>query len=334
MEEKKKVIFSAVKPSGDLTLGNYLGAIKNWVNLQEEYDCYFCVADLHAITVRQIPADLRKRTLEILAIYIAAGIDPEKNTLFIQSHVPVHSEASWLLTCSSYMGELSRMTQYKEKSKNSGDSISAGLFNYPVLMAADILLYQTDVVPVGKDQVQHLELARNIGERFNNLYSPTFAIPEAYVSKTGAKIMDLQSPEKKMSKSEENANGYILILDPPEVIRKKIARAVTDSVGEVKFSDEQPGVKNLMTILSTIEGISVEEIEERYSGKGYAQFKLDVAEAIVKELEPVQNKVKELLGDKSKLEEIYKAGAEKANYVATKTLRKMQKKIGLVPAAK
>ena len=226
----KKVIFSGIQPSGDLTLGNYLGAIKNWVKLQEEYECYFCVVDLHAITVKQEPKDLRKRTLEVLAIYIASGIDPEKNTIFIQSHVPAHSEAAWLLTCSTYMGELSRMTQYKDKSKKYGESISAGLFNYPVLMAADILLYQTDLVPVGKDQLQHLELSRDIGERFNRIYSDTFVIPEPYIAKVGAKIMDLQDPTKKMSKSEENANGYILIMDPPEVIRKKVNRAVTDSL--------------------------------------------------------------------------------------------------------
>jgi len=331
MEDKKKVIFSGIQPSGDLTLGNYLGAIKNWTKLQEEYECYFCVVNLHAITVSQSPADLRRRTLEILAIYIASGINPDTNTLFIQSHVPAHCEASWLLTCNSYMGELSRMTQYKDKSKNSGESIGAGLFNYPVLMAADILLYQTDVVPVGVDQVQHLELARDLAERFNRLYSPTFVIPEAYVGKTGAKIMDLQNPEKKMSKSEENPNGYILIMDPPEVIRKKISRAVTDSLGVVKYNDDQLGVKNLMTILSTITGMTMEEIEKKYEGLGYAEFKKDVGEAIISELEPVQKKVKELLGNKDYLEEIYKKGSEKANYVATKTLRKMQKKIGLIP---
>lgn len=331
MEDKKKVIFSGIKPSGDLTLGNYLGAIKNWTKLQEEYECYFCVVDLHAITVSQSPAELRKRTLEILAIYMASGINSDTNTLFIQSHVPAHCEASWLLTCNSYMGELSRMTQYKDKSKNSGESISAGLFNYPVLMAADILLYQTDVVPVGVDQVQHLELARDLAERFNRLYSPTFVIPEAYVGKTGAKIMDLQNPEKKMSKSEENPNGYILIMDPPEVIRKKVSRAVTDSLGVVKYNDDQLGVKNLMTILSTITGMTMEEIEKKYEGLGYAEFKKDVGEAIVSELEPVQKKVKELLENKNYLEEIYKKGSEKANYVATKTLRKMQKKIGLIP---
>lgn len=331
MEEKKKVIVSGIKPSGDLTLGNYLGAIKNWVKLQDEYDCYFFIADLHAITVRQVPADLRRRTLEVLAIYIAAGVDPEKNTMFIQSHVPAHCEASWLLTCNSYMGELSRMTQYKDKSKNKeGDSISAGLFNYPVLMAGDVLLYQADLVPVGVDQVQHLELARNIAERFNRAYSPTFKVPNAYIGKSGAKIMDLQNPTKKMSKSEENPNGYILILDSPDVIRKKISRAVTDSIGEVRYSDDQPGVKNLMTILSVIKGITMEEIEEKYKGQGYAQFKKDVAEAIVEELEPIQAKIKNLLENKKQLEEIYKSGAEKANYIAMKTLRKIQKKIGLV----
>lgn len=331
MEEKKKVILSGIKPSGELTLGNYLGAIKNWVKLQDEYDCYFFIADLHAITVKQVPAELRKRSLEVLAIYIAAGINPEKNTMFIQSHVPAHCEASWLLTCNSYMGELSRMTQYKDKSKNKeGDSIGAGLFNYPVLMAADVLLYQADLVPVGVDQVQHLELARNLAERFNRVYSPTFKVPDAYVGKAGAKIMDLQNPTKKMSKSEENPNGYILILDQPEVIRKKIARAVTDSIGEVRFTDDQPGVKNLMTILGTIKSMTMEEIEEKYKGQGYAQFKKDVAEAVVEELTPIQDKVKELLGDKKALEEIYKSGAEKAGYIANKTLRKMQKKIGFV----
>ncbi len=331
LEENKKVIFSGIKPSGDLTLGNYLGAIKNWVKLQEEYECYFCVVDLHAITVKQEPKDLRRRTLELLAIYLASGIDPEKNTLFIQSHVSAHCEAAWLLTCSTYMGELSRMTQYKDKSKNSGGSIGAGLFNYPTLMAADILLYQTNLVPVGKDQLQHLEISRDIAERFNRTYSDTFVIPESYTAKSGAKIMDLQEPTKKMSKSEENVNGYILIMDPPEVIRKKVNRAVTDSLGIVKYNDEQLGVKNLITILMTITGMPIEEIEAKYEGLGYSQFKKDVAEAIVAELEPIQIKTKELIGNKSYLEEIYKKGSEKASYVANKTLRKMQKKIGFIP---
>ncbi|SHK15369.1 tryptophanyl-tRNA synthetase [Clostridium cavendishii DSM 21758] len=331
MDEKKKVIFSGIQPSGDLTLGNYLGAIKNWVKLQDEYDCFFCIVDLHAITVKQTPADLRRRTLDLLAIYIAAGIDPKKNTLFIQSHVPAHSEASWLLTCSSYMGELSRMTQFKDKSKSMGESISAGLFTYPVLMAADILLYNTDLVPVGKDQMQHLELARDIANRFNTTYSPTFVVPEGYTPKVAAKIMSLQEPEKKMSKSDDSPNSFVLIMDPPEIIRKKVARAVTDSIGIVNYTDEQPGVKNLINILCAIKGYTPEEVVSMYNGKGYAEFKADVAEAIVSELAPIQEKVHNLLADKKALEEIYKAGSEKANYVANKNLRKMQKKIGFIP---
>ena len=329
--EQKKIIFSGIKPSGDLTLGNYLGAIKNWVKLQDEYDCYYCVVDLHAITVKQEPKNLRKRTLEVLAIYIASGIDPDKNTLFIQSHVPAHSEASWLLTCNSYMGELSRMTQYKDKSQKMGESIGAGLFNYPILMASDILLYNSDLVPVGKDQMQHLELARDIANRFNNTYSPTFKIPEGYVPKEGAKIMDLQDPTKKMSKSEENPNCYILIMDPPEVIRKKISRAVTDSIGVINYSDGQPGVKNLINIICAIKNTTPEEVVESYKGKGYADLKKDVADIIIEELAPVQQKVNNLLSDKRYLEEIYKNGAQKANFTANKVLRKMQKKIGLIP---
>ena len=329
--EKKKVIFSGIQPSGQLTLGNYLGAIKNWVKLQDEFDCYFCVVDLHAITVKQEPKDLRQRTLEVLAIYIASGIVPEKNTLFIQSHVPAHSEAAWLLTCNTYMGELGRMTQYKDKSQKYGDSIGAGLFTYPVLMAADILLYNTDLVPVGQDQKQHLELARDVANRFNNAYSPTFKVPDPYIPKIGAKIMSLQEPTKKMSKSDDNPNSYILILDPPEVIRKKVSRAVTDSLGVINYTDEQPGVKNLLDILIAINGSTSEELVAYYKDKGYADLKKDVADAIVSELEPVQNKVNEILKDKKALEEIYKLGAEKASYVSMKTLRKMQKKIGFIP---
>lgn len=329
--EQKKVIFSGIQPSGQLTLGNYLGAIKNWVALQDEFDCYFCVVDLHAITVKQEPKDLRQRTLEVLAIYIAAGIVPEKNTLFIQSHVPAHSECAWLLTCNTYMGELSRMTQYKDKSQRYGDSIGAGLFTYPVLMAADILLYNTDLVPVGQDQKQHLEIARDIANRFNNTYSPTFKIPDPYIPKVGAKVMSLQEPTKKMSKSDDNPNAYILIMDPPEVIRKKISRAVTDSLGVINYSDEQPGVKNLLDLLIAINGSTAEELVEYYKDKGYADLKKDVADAIVNELEPIQNKVKDILEDKKALEDIYKLGAEKANYVSMKTLRKMQKKIGFIP---
>ncbi|WP_426348386.1 tryptophan--tRNA ligase [Alloiococcus sp. CFN-8] len=331
MDTEKKVIFSGIQPSGDLTLGNYLGAIKNWVRLQEDYDCYFCVVDLHAITVKQVPKDLRRRTLEVLSIYIAAGINPEKATLFIQSHVPSHSEASWLLTCNSYIGELGRMTQYKDKSKKMGDSINAGLFVYPVLMAADILLYNADLVPVGKDQKQHLELARDIAERFNKAYSPTFTIPEGYIPPAGAKIMDLQDPTKKMSKSTDNPNGCILIMDSPEVIRKKVSRAVTDSIGIVNYTEDQPGVQNLINIICAIKNISPEEVVKSYEGKGYADLKKDAAEIIIAELSPLQEKVKGLLDNKEYLESIYKKGAEKANYISQKTLRKMQKKIGFIP---
>ena len=331
MEDTKKVVFSGIQPSGNLTIGNYLGALKNWVKLQDDYDCYYCIVDLHAITVRQEPKDLRRRTLEVLAIYIAAGIDPEKNTLFIQSHVSAHSEGAWLLNCFTYVGELGRMTQYKQKSKRYGDSVCAGLLTYPILMAMDILLYNTNLVPVGKDQKQHLELARNLAERFNNLYSPTFTVPEPYIPETGAKIMDLQEPEKKMSKSGDNPNGYILMMDPPEVIKRKINRAVTDSLGIVKYTDDQPGIKNLITIMSSITGMSTDEIVLKYEGEGYAKFKSDAAQIIVEELEPIQEKVKLLLEDKTYLEGIYKKGAEKANYVSQKMLNKMKKKIGFIP---
>lgn len=333
MEEKKKIVFSAIKPSGEITLGNYLGAIKNWIRFQDDYECYYCIADLHAITVKQEPKLLRKRVLEILAIYIASGLDYEKSTLFVQSHVPAHSEASWLLTCTANMGELSRMTQYKDKTAKlkENTSISAGLFNYPVLMAADILIYNTDFVPVGIDQKQHVELARDIAQRFNSSYSDTFVLPEAKISESAAKIMDLQDPEKKMSKSDDNENSYILVLDKPEVIRRKIARAVTDSVGVVNYSDEQPGVKNLINIVSAIKGIKPDEVVKLFEGKGYKEFKEYVAETIIEELKPVQEKANELLTEKEKLEKIYGEGAMKANYHAIKTLRKMQKKVGLLP---
>ncbi|HBM74534.1 MAG TPA: tryptophan--tRNA ligase, partial [Clostridiaceae bacterium] len=255
MDEEKKVIFSGVQPSGNLTIGNYLGALKNWVLLQDDYRCYFSVVDLHAITVRQEPKSLREKTLEVLALYLAVGLDPEKNTIFIQSHVPAHSEAAWILNCFTYMGELSRMTQFKDKAAKHQDNINAGLLTYPVLMAADILLYQTDLVPIGADQKQHLELARNIAQRFNNIYSPTFKIPEPFIGNEGARIMSLQDPAKKMSKSDENENGYILIMDPPDVIKRKIQRAVTDNLGTVKYADEQPGVKNLISIYSAVAGM-------------------------------------------------------------------------------
>lgn len=330
--EKRKVMFSGVKPTGEPTLGNYLGAIKNWVKLQDDYDGIFSIVDLHALTVRQDPAELRRRTLEIAAIYLAAGIDPTRNIVFIQSHVPSHSEASWLLTCQSYMGELSRMTQFKDKtSKTEGASIPVGLFMYPVLMAVDILLYQTDVVPVGVDQVQHVELTRDLAVRFNNQYSDTFVIPEVVVNKSAAKIQDLQDPSKKMSKSDTaNPNGYILIMDKPEDIRRKVSRAVTDSIGIVNYTDEQPGVKNLINIITNITGESPEDVVKRFEGKGYKEFKEYTAEVIISELAPLQEKVKKYLSEKTELENILRDGAEKAKYISNKTLRKIQKKVGLV----
>lgn len=331
--ENKKIVFSGIQPSGNLTLGNYLGAIKNWVRNQDEYDNIFSIVDLHAITVRQKPEDLRRRSLEVAATYLASGINKDESTIFIQSHVPAHAECSWLLTCFSYMGELSRMTQFKMKSANKdGAAIEAGLFTYPVLMAADILLYQTDYVPVGADQVQHVELTRDLAIRFNNLYSPTFRIPEALIPKAGARVMDLQYPEKKMSKSSENPNGFILITDDPDTIRRKFSRAVTDSVGVVRYSDDQPGVKNLLGIVSAITGKDPHELEKEYSGVGYKEFKESVAEYVIEELRPVREKIIDLTTvNRAELESILKEGAEKAQYRANKTLRKMQKKIGFVP---
>ncbi|AAK78603.1 tryptophanyl-tRNA synthetase [Clostridium acetobutylicum DSM 1731] len=331
MGENKKVIFSGIQPSGELTIGNYFGAIKNWVKLQDEYDCYYCIVDLHAITVKQEAKDLRRRTLQLIATYIASGIDPEKNTIFIQSHVPAHVQAQWILNCMSYVGELSRMTQFKDKSKKYEDTgIGAGLLNYPVLMAADILIYQADLVPVGKDQTQHIELTRDLAQRFNSTYSETFKIPEGYIPTGGAKIMSLQEPLKKMSKSSDNPNSFILIMDPPEVIKRKIARAVTDNVGVVKYTDDQPGVKNLMNIMSCCTGMSVKDIEDKYEGQGYSKFKEDVADALIQELEPIQNKVNELLKDKAYLQDICKKGAQKASYIANKTVSKMMRKVGFI----
>ncbi|MBF8984695.1 tryptophan--tRNA ligase [Lutibacter sp. B2] len=329
--EDKKIIFSGAQPSGKLTLGNYIGALKNWVALQDEYNCYYCIVDLHAITVPQEPKDLRKNSLEVLAKYIASGIDPEKNTLFIQSHVSAHTELSWVLNTISSMGELNRMTQFKEKSKKSEANLNAALYTYPVLMASDILLYQTDLVPVGEDQKQHLELARNLAQRFNTRYSETFKVPEPYIAKVGARIMSLQEPTKKMSKSDENENAYIGMIETADSIRRKVKRAVTDSIGIVKYSDEQPGVKNLINIYSNLSGKSIEEIENMYEGKGYGVFKDDTAEVIVEGLRPVREKYEDLLKNKDYLETIYAQGADKAERAAIKTLRKVYKKVGLIP---
>ncbi len=328
---EKKAVFSGVQPSGNLTIGNYIGAIKNFVELQDEFDCNYCIVDLHAITVPQVPADLRKRTLEVLAIYLAAGIDPEKSTLFIQSHVPAHSELSWVLNTVTYMGQLNRMTQFKEKSRKSDENLNAGLFTYPVLMAADILLYQAHFVPVGEDQKQHLELARDLAERFNYRYSDTFVVPEPLIKDFGAKIMSLQNPEAKMSKSDEDSNAFILILDDKDIIRKKIKRAVTDSIGVVRYSDEQPGLKNLLDIYSVFSKEATDTIVQRYEGLGYGAFKDDLAEVVIAGLTPIQEKYKELISDKEYLEKVYKEGALKASYKAEKTLRKVYKKVGFIP---
>lgn len=327
---EKKIIFSGAQPSGRLTLGNYLGAIKNWNDLQEDYNCYYSVVDLHAITVPQEAKNLRANTMQLLAQYIASGLDPEKNTIFIQSHVSCHTELMWILNTMTYMGELSRMTQFKDKSQKSEANLNAGLFTYPVLMAADILLYQTDLVPVGDDQKQHLELARDLASRFNNRYSPTFKVPEPYIPKAGARVMSLQEPTKKMSKSDENENGYILLVDDADAIRRKIKRSVTDSIGVVKYSDEQPGIKNLLDIYSKLDNKSIESLVSMYEDKGYGDFKNDVAEVIVETLKPIKDQYEYLLSNKDYLEDIYAKGAQKAEYQAKKTLRKVYKKVGLV----
>lgn len=328
---EKKIIFSGIQPSGDLTLGNYLGAVKNWAALQDEYNCYYCVVDLHAITVRQDPAMLRKRTLDVMSILIASGIDPQENTLYMQSHVPAHAELAWILNCFTYMGELSRMTQFKEKSAKAGDNINAGLFTYPALMAADILLYQANLVPVGVDQKQHLELTRDVAARFNHIYGDVFTIPEPYIPKAGAKIMSLQEPEKKMSKSDDNENAFIALLDAPEVIARKMKRAVTDSDGEIRFSEDKPGISNLLTIYSAITGKSIADCEKEFAGQGYGTLKQTVTDAVISELEPLQKRYQQIRTDKAFLEKVMTENAQKAAYAARKTLSKVQKKIGLAP---
>jgi len=330
MMEKKKVIFSGVQPSGELTLGNYLGALKNWAALQDEYNCAFSVVDLHSITVKQDPASLRQKSIDVLALFIACGIDPEKNLLFFQSHVPQHAQLSWVLGCFTYMGELSRMTQFKDKASRHQDNINAGLFTYPVLMAADILLYQTDLVPVGNDQKQHLELARDIAQRINNLYGNVFKVPQPYIPKVGARIMSLQDPTKKMSKSDENPNAYISLLDKPEVIMKKIKRAVTDSGSEVKYAEGKYGINNLLNIYCAMTNKSIGEAEAEFEGKGYGDFKQAVGEAVVEGLRPIQEKYYDLISNRDYLEGIYKKGAQTASQIADRTLKKLYKKIGFV----
>ena len=335
MEEAKvkKRMLSGIKPSGDLTLGSYLGAIKNWSARSDEYDCFYFMADLHAITIRQNPADLRRRTLEQLAQYIACGLDPEKNTLFIQSHVRQHAELGWVLNCYAMFGELSRMTQFKDKSLKNADNINGGLFTYPSLMAADILLYQPDYVPVGEDQKQHVELCHTIARRFNGIYGDVFKLPEPYVPKVGARVMSLTNPTAKMSKSENEDTGRVLLMDSPDVIMRQFKRAITDSDTEncVRFDKEnKPGVSNLMTIYSACTGKSYEEIETEFAGCGYGKFKPAVGEAVVEMLRPIREEATRIMKDKAYLEQVYRSGAEKAGYVAEKTLRKVYKKVGFV----
>ena len=329
MDERKKRIFSGIQPSGDLTLGSYMGAIKNWVELQDEYDCLYCIVDMHAITVRQVPADLRRRSLEQLAQYIACGLDPKKNIMFIQSHVPQHAELSWVLGCYTQFGELSRMTQFKDKSQKHADNITAGLFTYPVLMAADILLYQTDLVPVGQDQKQHVELCRDIANRFNGVYSETFTLPEPFIPKMGARIMSLGNPDSKMSKSDPD--GCVYMMDKPEDIMRKFKRAVTDCETAVRYDKEnKPGVSNLLTIYCAATGKTMEEAEAEFAGQGYGVFKPAVGEATRDLVCPVREEAQRLMGDKAYLESVYKEGAERARYLAEKTLRKVYKKVGFV----
>ena len=326
----KKVVFSGVQPSGNLTIGNYLGAIKNFSAFSDEYHCFYCVVDLHAITVRQVPADLRRRTYETLALYIAAGLDPQKNTLFVQSHVPAHAELGWMLDCFTMFGELSRMTQFKDKSQKNADNINAGLFTYPSLMAADILLYQTDLVPVGIDQKQHLELARDIAGRFNGLYSDTFVVPEGYIPQTGMKIMSLADPTSKMSKSDPNPNAIVYILDNKDDILRKFRRAVTDSGSEVCYAEGKDGINNLMTIYRSFTGKTFEEIEHEFEGRGYGDFKVAVGEACADALAPVREEFARLIADKAYLESVMREGAAQAAYFARKTLSKVQRKLGFV----
>ena len=327
----KKIILSGIQPSGALTLGSYLGALKNWAALSEVYDCYYTIVDLHAISVRQDPAELRKTTLTQLAQYIACGIDPEKNMLFIQSHVPAHAELSWVLSCYTMFGELSRMTQFKDKSAKNAENINAGLFTYPTLMAADILLYQADLVPVGSDQKQHIELTRDIATRFNGIYGDVFKLPEPYIPKIGARIMDLQTPTNKMSKSEIMDGGCVLLLDKPEDVLRAFKRAVTDSEMSVRHDIvNKPGISNLIQIYSACTGKSFAEVETEFAGQGYGAFKQKAGEAVVETLRPIREETLRLLSDKAYLESVYTQGAEKASRAANKTLRKVYKKIGFI----
>jgi tryptophanyl-tRNA synthetase len=332
LTNNKPVVLSGIQPSGRLTIGNYLGALKNWVTLNEQFDCYYMLVDLHAITVRQDPAVLRERCYEFLSLYIACGLDPRKNVLFVQSHVPAHARLSWILNCYTQMGELNRMTQFKDKSAKHVDNINAGLFDYPVLMAADILLYQAKKVPVGDDQKQHLELTRDVAQRFNNIYGPVFTVPEPMIPPVGARIMGLQTPESKMSKSDDAETNAIYLLDDPDVITRKIKRAVTDLGNEVRFDiAEKPGVSNLMSILSATTGDSFDKIVQQYNGQGYGKFKGAVAEAVVECLKPVQAKYREVREDRAGLQSVLREGARKAAARADATLARVHEALGFIP---
>lgn len=324
----KKSLFSGMQATGTLHLGNYLGALKNWLEFQDEYECFYCVVDMHSITIRQDPAELRKKARNLLTLYIAAGLDPVKNCIYYQSHVSAHAELAWILNCFTYMGELNRMTQYKDKAAKNAQNINAGLFTYPVLMAADILLFQSDIVPVGEDQKQHIEITRDIAQRFNAIYGDVFTIPEPYIKKTGARIMSLQEPTKKMSKSDENVNASIFLLDDTDTIIRKFKRAVTDSDNQIRHSEDKPGISNLIEIYCIASGKTIEETEKEFEGKGYGEFKLAVGEAVADMLKPIQERFAELSKDKAYIDSIIKNNAEKAEYFANKTLRKVQKKIG------
>lgn len=325
----KKVIFSGMQPSGVPSLGNYLGALKNWAKLQDDFNALYCIVDMHAITVRQDPTALRKKSRDLLMLYIALGLDPEKSIIYYQSHVHQHAELSWILNCFTYMGELNRMTQYKEKSLKNENNLNTGLYTYPVLMAADILLFQTDLVPIGEDQRQHLELTRDIANRFNNVYGDVFTIPEAYIAKSGSKIMGLQEPTKKMSKSEtDNNNNVIFLLDEPNIIMNKVKRAITDSENEIRYSQDKPGISNLLDIYCTITSKTISEAENDFKGMGYGSFKIMVAETIIAEFLPIQNKLKELTKNKDYIDNIIKTNAERAKTIADRTLTKVQKKVG------
>ena len=332
-EEKiaRKRIYSAIQPSGQLTLGNYLGALRNFPKLQNDYDCVYCIANMHSLTVRQDPAELRERIYSLLSLYLACGLDPEKNVLYLQSHVHEHAELAWILNCYTYNGELSRMPQFKDKSSKHADNINAGLFTYPVLMAADILLYQSDFVPIGQDQKQHLELSRDIADRFNKLYGQTFVVPAPLISKQGARIMSLQEPSKKMSKSDTNTSNFVLLTEAPEAIMKKFKKAVTDSEAEVRYDEEnKPGVSNLINIYGAVTDKSVSDVEKEFEGARYGDFKMAVGQAVIDALTPIREKYEQLMNDKAYLNSVLKSGREKASEIASATLYDVYEKVGFV----